>query len=96
LDLLTDAMDSLGLYGLSRGKFFLDPIYNILIVLPLKGIARLCAWFDRTVIDGLVDLCGVVLKVFGAFLRPLQNGLVQFYALAMVLGLLVLIGALLM
>jgi NADH-quinone oxidoreductase subunit L len=96
LDLLTDVMDSLGLYRLSRGKFFLDPIYNILVIMPLEGIARLCAWFDRTVIDGLVDLCGMAPKVFGAFLRPLQNGLVQFYALAMVLGLLVLLGALLM
>ena len=31
-----------------------------------------------------------------AALRPMQNGLVQFYALAMMLGLLVLLGALLM
>ena len=47
-------------------------------------------------IDGLVNLIGAVPAVFGAMLRPLQGGLVQFYALAMVLGLLALIGALLM
>ena len=47
-------------------------------------------------IDGLVDLCGKLPKLLGAALRPAQNGLVQFYALAMMVGLLVLIGALLM
>ena len=47
-------------------------------------------------IDGLVNLCGRLAASCSARrLRPLQNGMVQFYALAMVLGLLVLIGALL-
>jgi len=48
------------------------------------------------VIDGLVDGCGYLPRLMGAFLRPVQNGLIQFYALAMVLGLLVLLGVLLM
>jgi NADH-quinone oxidoreductase subunit L len=56
----------------------------------------LAAWFDSTIIDGLVDSIGSAPKRFGATLRPLQNGLVQFYALAMMLGLLILMGALLM
>ena len=33
---------------------------------------------------------------FGAILRSMQTGMVQFYALAMLLGVLVLIGTLLM
>ena len=89
-------MKALGFYGLSRGKFFIDQIYRILVVLPLVGLARLCAWTDRYVIDGLVNLVGLLPTVAGAMLRPMQSGLVQFYALAMVLGLLALIGALLM
>jgi NADH-quinone oxidoreductase subunit L len=93
---LTEVMDSLGLYRLSHEKFFIDQIYYAFVVLPTRGFARLCAWFDRQVIDRLVDGCGFVPRLMGAFLRPVQNGLIQFYALAMVLGLLVLLGALLM
>ena len=46
-------------------------------------------------IDNLVNLCGWIPRGLGLMLRPLQVGLVPFYALAMVLGLLVLIGSLL-
>jgi len=52
--------------------------------------------FDRYVIDGLVNLIGGFPAVCGSMLRALQNGMVQFYALAMMLGLLVLIGALIL
>ena len=45
-------------------------------------------------VDSLVDLVGHVPRLFGGLLRPIQNGLVQFYALAMVLGLAVFLGAL--
>ena len=93
---LARLMNVFGLYSLSYGKFFFDPIYTLLVVWPLLGVARLAAWFDRCVIDGLVDLCGRLPALLGAALRPVQNGLVQFYALAMVLGLLALLGALLM
>jgi NADH-quinone oxidoreductase subunit L len=93
---LARAMNALGLYSLSYGKFFFDPIYALLIVRPLVGVARLAAWFDRCVIDALVDSCGGLPARLGAALRPVQNGLIQFYALAMVLGLLALLGALLL
>ncbi len=36
--------------------------------------------------DGLVDLVGQVPRYVGSVFRPIQNGLVQFYALLMVLG----------
>ena len=84
----------LKLYQLSSGKFFVDAIYNLLIVWPLRMLAAVSYWFDRWVIDGLVNLCGQVPIVCGAVLRSLQTGMVQFYALAMVLGTLVLIGTL--
>jgi NADH-quinone oxidoreductase subunit L len=93
---LAKVMDIFGLYSLSYGKFFIDPIYSLLIVQPLLGLARLAAWFDRHVIDAVVDLCGRMPSMLGAALRPAQGGAVQFYALVMALGLLALLGALLM
>jgi NADH-quinone oxidoreductase subunit L len=80
-------------YRLSANKFYFDEIYAALVVWPMQIIARVCAWFDRWVIDGLVDLTGYVPAAVGYVMRGLQVGLVQFYALAMVLGVLVLVAA---
>jgi NADH-quinone oxidoreductase subunit L len=93
---LTSQMQRLGLYGASLGKFFVDELYAWLIVRPLEALARLSAWLDSAAIDGLVDLVGWFPKGVGATLRWLQGGLIPLYATVMVLGLLVLLGALLM
>jgi NADH-quinone oxidoreductase subunit L len=90
VDKITTGLDLVGLYRLSYGKFFFDPLYFALIVWPLEMFARFCAWFDRNAIDFLVDFIGYLPKLIGALLRPLQGGLIQFYALAMILGVLVL------
>jgi NADH-quinone oxidoreductase subunit L len=80
-------------YRLSRDKFYIDELYQVLIVWPLRGLAAVCAWLDQRLIDGLVDAVGRVPAAVGQMLRSLQMGLVQFYALAMVLGTLVLLLA---
>jgi NADH-quinone oxidoreductase subunit L len=93
---LADRLVVRPLYWLSYHKFFLDEIYDWLVVMPLRGLAALSALFDRWVIDGLVELVGWLPRAAGGLFRSLQSGMVQFYALAMVLGLLVLLGRLLM
>jgi NADH-quinone oxidoreductase subunit L len=93
---LARLMNVFGLYTLSYGKFFIDAIYAAFVVWPLLGVARVAAWFDARIVDGLVDFVGGVPKTLGAAMRPIQNGLIQFYALAMMLGLLMLLGTLLM
>jgi NADH-quinone oxidoreductase subunit L len=80
-------------YRLSFRKFYFDEIYDWTIVRPLRGLARCSAWFDRRVVDGLVDFVGRVPPALGALARPMQMGLVQFYALAMALGLLAMVAA---
>ncbi len=84
------------LYVLSQGKFFIDQIYNVFIVWPLRALAAISYWIDRYVIDALVNFVGALPGIVGSVLRSLQNGMVQFYALAMMLGLIVLIGALIL
>jgi NADH-quinone oxidoreductase subunit L len=69
-------------------------LYGALLVLPLRGLAALSYFVDRYVIDGLVNLCGWVPRAFGSLLRSLQTGMVQFYALAMILGMIVLFASL--
>jgi NADH-quinone oxidoreductase subunit L len=77
------------LYRLSRGKFFFDELYTVFIVWPLRVVALLSYVIDRFLIDGIVNLVGKLPGVLGYVLRFVQTGLVQWYALAMVLGLVV-------
>jgi NADH-quinone oxidoreductase subunit L len=80
-------------YKLSLNKFFIDEIYQLVIVLPLRGFGVVCYAIDRWVVDGFVNLVGRIPVAIGGLMRSLQMGLVQFYALAMVLGVLVLLVA---
>lgn len=75
-----------GLYWFSRNKFYLDELFELIFVTPLTKLAQLAGLIDVYVIDGLVDLVGLVPAAIGQALKPLQNGLVQFYALLMALG----------
>jgi NADH-quinone oxidoreductase subunit L len=88
------ARSARGLYQLSLNKFHWDELYASLILAPLRGVALFSRIFDQYVVDGIVDLIGHVPRLVGALFRPVQNGLVQFYALAMVLGLTVFLLAL--
>jgi NADH-quinone oxidoreductase subunit L len=82
------------LYQLSYNKLYVDELYDALVVAPLQGFNRFSGIFDLHVLDSLVDLVGHVPVFLGKVFRPVQNGLVQFYALAMVLGLTVFLLAL--
>ena len=59
-----------------------------------RGSRSSCGTIDLNVVDALVDLIGQTPRLLGGLFRPVQNGLVQFYALAMVLGLTVFLLAL--
>ena len=62
------------------------------------AVRDIVAWFsnawDKYVVDGLVNLVATILhEVSYLFRTVLQNGLVQHYALAMLIAVLFLIGA---
>ena len=88
------AQSAVGLYHLSLNKLYLDEIYYAVFVAPLAALASLARLFDFHFLDGLVDLIGQLPRYFAMVFRPIQNGLVQFYALAMVLGMTVFLAAL--
>jgi NADH-quinone oxidoreductase subunit L len=73
-------------YELSHNKFYLDEIFQGLIVTPLSALAHVLRVIDLYFVDGLVDLLAQIPRLLGFVFRPIQNGLVQFYALLMVLG----------
>jgi NADH-quinone oxidoreductase subunit L len=67
-------------YELSLHRFLFDELYLLLIVRPLHALAQICRLFD-SIVDGIVDLAGVMPRLIARGLQPVQNGLVQFYAL---------------
>src|SRR5262245_44315565 len=69
-------------YDLSLNRFRFDEIYGALIVRPLEAIAAISRFFD-SIVDGIIDLFGYLPRVIAKAVQPVQNGLVQFYALFM-------------
>jgi NADH-quinone oxidoreductase subunit L len=76
------------LYVASYNKFYIDELYVMLIVRPLKGLAAVSAFLDTYLVDGvLVRGTAWLPRLFGRYvLAPIQNGLLQFYAAATALA----------
>jgi NADH:ubiquinone oxidoreductase subunit 5 (subunit L)/multisubunit Na+/H+ antiporter MnhA subunit len=74
------------LYQLSLNKFHFDELYYFFIVRPILVLAEVSRVGDLYFLDKLVDIVGSTPVGVGRLFRPIQNGLVQFYALAMALG----------
>ena len=76
-------------YHLVFNKYFVDEIYHVLVVRPLQVLAQISfKAIDRLVIDIiLVNGSAQVVGLTGRLVRFLQNGDVQRYATAIVLGL---------
>ena len=75
-----------GAYRLSQNKLYVDEVYGGLFVKPAELLAAGGRQLDAG-LDGLARFVSYLPRFGGAVLRPLQNGMVQFYALGMVLGL---------
>jgi NADH-quinone oxidoreductase subunit L len=78
------------LYKLLNRKYYIDEIYQVIIVQPLKGLGMLLNLFDEYVVDGIVRLTSLSVVGIGRLGSRLQNGQVQTYGLATLLGLLIL------
>ena len=72
-------------FELSRNKLYVDEVYHAAVVKPAEVLAFLARVFDGF-LDALSRLAAAVPRLVGYWVRPIQNGLVQFYALSMALG----------
>jgi len=73
-------------YAMSRDKLYVDEVYHLVLVRPAEWLAFMARVFDLF-LDSLARLLSAVPRFLGALVRPIQNGLIQFYALSMALGL---------
>ena len=76
-------------FEFSHQGLFIDWCGYKFIAGPLRGVATICEFFDRWVVDTIVDCVGFVPGLFGSIIRPIQNGMVQNYATVMMIGLVV-------
>ncbi|WP_305041700.1 NADH-quinone oxidoreductase subunit L [Geoalkalibacter sp.] len=82
-----------GLYRAIFNKWYVDEIYDALFVNPTKKAGTfLWKGFDVVVVDGIVNGVGYIVKGFSGALRLTQSGLVHNYALAMVVGVIVMVA----
>lgn len=82
-------------YQLSKNKWYFDEIYYNVFVLGSRRLARQVLEVDYKVVDGVVNLAGLVTLLTGEVLKYFENGRAQFYALivfAAVLGLVIFSG----
>jgi NADH-quinone oxidoreductase subunit L len=82
-----------GFYRLLWDKYRVDELYDRHIVQPIvSGSVKLWQDFDAAVIDGIVNGVGRQIERGASLLRSAQTGYVQFYALILTLGLVVVFG----
>jgi NADH-quinone oxidoreductase subunit L len=68
-------------------KYFVDQIYQWVIVEPLRLVGNVFRVLDNVVVDGLTELAGVLPRGPGWVLRvSVQRGYLQGYAAAMLFG----------
>lgn len=79
-DRVTRAVPSL--QRASSNRFYFDEIYTLVVVKPLEVLALALRFVD-SIVDGIVDFVGLLPRFAARFLQWIQNGLLQFYALVM-------------
>ncbi len=72
---------------LLANKYYVDELYDLLFVKPLRVIAYLSYAIDQFIIHGLVLAFGWVPRLVGMTVRPAQSGKLQGYGIGMACGL---------
>ena len=73
-------------YRLVRNLYWVDELYDFVLIRPFYALSRFFAGFDRLVVDGTVNATGVVADMTGQIVKLFQTGYVRNYALMFLLG----------
>ena len=85
---------SAGVHRLLLNKYYVDELYNAVIVQPIKRLSTGVLWrgVDAGLIDGTVNGVGLVVRGWSAVLRRLQTGSVRAYAMSFFVGVVTILG----
>jgi NADH-quinone oxidoreductase subunit L len=83
-----------GLHRLLLGKYYVDELYNAVIVRPIRRLSTGLLWrgVDAGLIDGTVNGVGLVVRGWSAALRRFQTGSVRAYAMSFFVGVVAIVG----
>jgi NADH-quinone oxidoreductase subunit L len=81
------------LYRASLNKWWFDELNDLLFIRIGGRVAAALWWFDREIVDGIVNGLGSVTRASGRGLAQVQTGRVQNYALGIAIGLIVMAGS---
>jgi NADH-quinone oxidoreductase subunit L len=82
------------LYTLLLNKYYVDEIYDAVIVQPIKRVSVDGLWkaVDVGLIDGSVNGVGGVVRGASSSLRRIQTGSIRTYAASLFLGAILILG----
>jgi NADH-quinone oxidoreductase subunit L len=82
------------IYTLLLNKYYVDELYNAVIVQPIKQISTFVLWkgADAGLIDGTVNGVGRAVRESSSSLRRLQSGSVRAYAASLFVGVILILG----
>jgi NADH-quinone oxidoreductase subunit L len=73
-------------YKILWNKYYVDELYGAGLVEPARQVGRVCVGLDDYLIDGLLWLITAIPRALGYLARTYQSGMLQGYALTMVVG----------
>ena len=82
------------IYTLLLNKYYVDEIYDAVVVQPIKKASTLILWkgADAGLIDGAVNGVGGAVRASSGGLRRLQSGSIRAYAGSLFLGVVLILG----
>ena len=72
--------------------FYTAKLYRVTIIFVVGLVSNVMYWIDRYIVDGLVNLVGLVTVFSGQSLKYNVSGQTQFYALTIIVGVTLLLG----
>jgi NADH-quinone oxidoreductase subunit L len=83
-----------GVYRALLNKYWIDELYDTVIVHPIRRVSEGMLWkvVDVGIIDGAVNGTGYVVRGSSAVLRLFQTGSIRTYAASLFLGVVVVLG----
>jgi NADH-quinone oxidoreductase subunit L len=83
-----------GIYTTLWSKYYVDELYDFIIVRPTKWIANsiVAEVTDSKIIEGIVNGVPSAIRNFGEKIRKVQTGYLQHYAMSMAIGLFVILA----
>jgi len=75
-----------------ENKYWVDEIYDAVIVRPVRGFGVVLFWIDRNIVDRMVWLVGFIPQFSGFLCKwTTQRGQLQGYALSITLGIVIIL-----